>query len=148
MAYKKKLYKFRPKDRQQQIETHFTKENKKTISVNSMAVERDVRQMLADKISGTLVGLWLLLPEHLRLGTWDLLTAWAGSSNANAIDPRLALQMVHESALCLNGLIAIRFDISSIPPSDNIQEATLHLTLNSGVSPLAVVRAATCSPAT
>ena len=104
MAYKKKLYKFRPKDKQQKIETHFTKEQKKTISVNSMAVERDVRQMLADKISGTLVGLWLLLPEHLRLGTWDLLTAWAGSSNANAIVPRLALQMVHESALCLNGL--------------------------------------------
>lgn len=45
------------------------------------------------------------------------------------------------AALCLNGLIAIRFDLSSIPPSDNIQEATLHLTLNSGVSPLAVVRA-------
>jgi hypothetical protein len=104
MAYKKKLYKFRPKDNEQKIETHFTKEQKKTLSVNCISVERDVRQMLADKISGTLVGLWLLLPEHLRLGTWDLLTAWAGSSAANAIKPRLALQMVHESALCLNGV--------------------------------------------
>jgi hypothetical protein len=67
-------------------------------------VERDVRQMLSEKISGTLVGLWLLLPEHLRLGTWDLLTAWTGISEPNAIEPRLALQMVHESALCLNGI--------------------------------------------
>ena len=99
MASKKKLYKFRPKDNEQKIETHFAKEQKKTLSVNYISVERDVRQMLADKISGTLVGLWLLLPEHLRLGTWDLLTAWAGSSAPNAIQPRLALQMVHESAL-------------------------------------------------
>jgi hypothetical protein len=104
MACKKKLYKFRPKDNNQKIETHFAKEQKKTLSVTCSSVERDVRQMLADKISGTLMGLWLLLPEHLRLGTWDLLTAWAGSSAANAIQPRLALQMVHESALCLNGL--------------------------------------------
>jgi len=34
--------------------------------------------MLAEKISGTHVGLWLLIPEHLRLGTWDLLKAWTG----------------------------------------------------------------------
>jgi hypothetical protein len=104
MGYKKKLYKFRPKDNPIEIETHFAKEQIKTVSVNSMSVERNVRQMLADKISGTLMGLWLLLPEHLRLGTWDLLNAWTGTANANAIEPRLALQMVHESALCLNGL--------------------------------------------
>jgi hypothetical protein len=35
-----------------------------------------VRQLLADKISGNQVGIWLLAPEHLRLGTWDLLCAW------------------------------------------------------------------------
>ena len=104
MASKKKLYKFRPKDNEQKIETHFAKEQKRTLSVNYISVERDVRQMLADKISGTLVGLWLLLPEHLRLGTWDLLTAWSGITNPNGIEPRLALQMVHESALCLNGI--------------------------------------------
>jgi hypothetical protein len=60
--------------------------------------------MLADKISGTHVGLWLLVPEHLRLGTWDLVKAWTGKYNALAIEPRLALQMVHESALCVNGV--------------------------------------------
>lgn len=104
MAFKKKLYKFRPKDKEQKIETHYTKEQKKTISVTSFSMERQVREMLAEKISGTLVGLWLLLPEHLRLGTWDLLTAWAGVRNPDVIEPRLALQMVHESALCLNGV--------------------------------------------
>lgn len=60
--------------------------------------------MLAEKISGTHVGLWFLIPEHLRLGTWDLLKAWTGRHDANAIAPRLALQMVHESALCANGI--------------------------------------------
>jgi len=60
--------------------------------------------MLAEKISGTHVGLWFLIPEHLRLGTWDLLQAWTGCHDVNAIAPRLALQMVHESALCANGI--------------------------------------------
>lgn len=60
--------------------------------------------MLAEKISGTHVGLWLLVPEHLRLGTWDLLTAWTGIHDSKALDPRLALQMVHESALCVTGV--------------------------------------------
>jgi hypothetical protein len=60
--------------------------------------------MLAEKISGTYAGLWLLLPEHLRLGSWDLLMAWSGASNADRVDPRLALQVVHESALCLSGV--------------------------------------------
>ncbi len=69
-----------------------------------MSIERDVRQMLADKISGNLMGLWLLVPEHLRLGTWDLLKAWCGSNSDGQIDPRLALQVVHESALCLSGV--------------------------------------------
>ena len=55
--------------------------------------------MLANKVSGTLVGLWLLIPEHLRLGTWDLLCSWSGGG-PEALDPRLALQVVHESALC------------------------------------------------
>lgn len=60
--------------------------------------------MLAEKISGTHVGLWLLIPEHIRLGTWDLLSAWTGIHDPQAINPRLALQLVHESALCVNGV--------------------------------------------
>jgi hypothetical protein len=66
-------------------------------------LERGVRQLLADKISGNLVGLWLLIPEHLRLGTWDLLCGWTGQPGER-IEPRLALQLVHEAALCTSGL--------------------------------------------
>lgn len=62
-----------------------------------------MRQLLSDKVSGHLVGLWLLVAEHLRLGTWDLLRGWTGRSTER-IEPRLALQMVHEAALCARGV--------------------------------------------
>ena len=62
-----------------------------------------MRQLLADKISGNQVGLWLLIPEHLRLGSWDLLRGWTGCSSP-AVEPRLALQLVHEAALCVSGV--------------------------------------------
>ncbi len=62
-----------------------------------------MRQLLADKVSGNLVGLWLLIPEHLRLGTWDLLCGWSAQSSER-VEPRLALQLVHEAALCSTGL--------------------------------------------
>lgn len=67
------------------------------------SIERGVRQLLADKISGNLVGLWLLVPEHLRLGTWDLLCGWT-QQPAQQVQPRLALQLVHEAALCITGV--------------------------------------------
>jgi hypothetical protein len=66
-----------------------------------------VRQLLADKVSGTALGLWLLVPEHLRLGTWDLVLGWAGCA-AERVEPRLALQLVHEAALCTTGIRAKR----------------------------------------
>ena len=68
-----------------------------------VALERGVRQRLADKVSGTLAGLWLLIPEHLRLGTWDLLLGWSGRPTPS-VEPRLALQLIHEAALCMTGI--------------------------------------------
>ena len=62
-----------------------------------------MRQLLADKISGNQLGLWLLVPEHLRLGTWDLLRGWTGGATPD-VGPRLALQLVHEAALCVTGV--------------------------------------------
>lgn len=62
-----------------------------------------MRQLLADKISGNQLGLWLLVPEHLRLGTWDLLRGWTGGATPD-VEPRLALQLVHEAALCVTGV--------------------------------------------
>jgi hypothetical protein len=50
-----------------------------------------------------MVGLWLLVPEHLRLGTWDLLCQWT-SQPSGRVEPRLALQLVHEAALCVAGV--------------------------------------------
>ena len=73
------------------------------VDSDPLSIERGVRQRLADKIGDNLCGLWLLVPEHLRLGTWDLLRAWTGQS-AERMEPRLALQLVHEAALCSNGL--------------------------------------------
>jgi hypothetical protein len=62
-----------------------------------------VRQLLADKVSDNLLGLWLLAPEHLRLGTWDLLLGWSGQT-PQQVGPRLGLQLVHEAALCRSGV--------------------------------------------
>lgn len=50
-----------------------------------------------------MVGVWLLLAEHLRLGTWDLLCGWTGQAGRR-VEPRLALQVVHEAALCTAGV--------------------------------------------
>ena len=62
-----------------------------------------VRERLSDKISGSLVGIWLLVPEHLRLGTWDLLCSFTAQP-PERVEPRLALQLVHEAALCVTGM--------------------------------------------
>jgi Transposase DDE domain len=51
--------------------------------------------------------MWLLVPEHLRLGTWDLLLSWT-SQPTQRVEPRLALQLVHEATLCVAGLRAAR----------------------------------------
>jgi hypothetical protein len=56
---------------------------------------------------GNLVGLWLLTPELMRLGAWDLLCGWT-KQGPEWVAPRLALQLVHESALCLTGMRADR----------------------------------------
>jgi len=45
------------------------------------------------------MGAWLLAPELLRLGAWDLLRGWAGQDGRD-VNPRIALQVIHESALC------------------------------------------------
>jgi hypothetical protein len=41
--------------------------------------------------------------EHLRLGTWDLLCGWTGQAG-DRVEPRLALQLVHEAAVCTAGI--------------------------------------------
>ncbi len=74
------------------------------VKTDPVSVEGQVRQALADKVSGNLLGLWLLVPEHLRLGSWDLLRAWAGGTTGGDLAARLALHLVHEAALCRTSL--------------------------------------------
>ena len=100
MGFKKKLYKFKPNNEPIDILTQRTRKKQKVEHVNSVSIERNVRQLLEDKISGNMVGIWLLVPEHLKLGTWDLLCKWTNSTTDN-VRPRLAMQTIHESALCM-----------------------------------------------
>lgn len=95
---KKKLYQFHPQRPVLELETFRTLRKNRREKLDHLSVERGVRQLLADKISGNLVGLWLLAPEHLRLGTWDLLKSWAGPSLSD-LSSRMAWQLVHEAAL-------------------------------------------------
>jgi hypothetical protein len=69
----KKLYALNPAHPPQYVEAQRSRDKQRTSPADPASLERQVRQLLADKISGNQVGIWLLLPEHLRLGTWDLL---------------------------------------------------------------------------
>ena len=89
------------------IQTVRTVKRDRLEKADAISIERDVRQLLAQKISGDMMGLWLLAPEHLRLGSWELLSAWT-QQPTDAIATRLALQLVHEAALCVTGVRASR----------------------------------------
>jgi hypothetical protein len=50
-----------------------------------------------------MVGIWLLIPEYLRLGIWDMLKSWTRIPDEH-VETRLALQLVNEAALCVKGI--------------------------------------------
>jgi Transposase DDE domain len=85
------------------VDTHTGRSHTAPAPSDPKSLERGVRQLLADKVSGAYLGVWLLVPEHLRLGTWDLLCGWT-QQTPDRVEPRLALQLVHEAALCVRGL--------------------------------------------
>jgi hypothetical protein len=107
-ACKKKLYALQPKKAPPPLPVQRAARRVCLAAPDPRSVERGVRQRLADRISGNLLGLWLLVPEHLRLGTWDLLRAWSGQPAQEALAPRLGLHLVHEAALCRSALRADR----------------------------------------
>jgi hypothetical protein len=102
MAFKKKLYRYRPSS-EPPIKVRINQKRTKAIPCDSRSIEHGVRQFLADKVTGNLAGLWLLVPELLRLGAWDLVCDWTGE-RAERVGPRLALQLIHEAALCRTGV--------------------------------------------
>jgi len=103
MAFKKKLHTYHPGRAPVEIETHRTKEKVRFELCDPQSIERDVRQLLANKVSGNMVGIWLLIPEYLRFGAWDLLKTWSCMPDEQ-VQTRLAMQLVNESALCVNGI--------------------------------------------
>lgn len=103
MDYKKKLHALNPKKGRRDIEIHRTKRESVTCAIDSRGIEREARSLLASKVSGTLLGIWLLIPEYLRLGSWELLKRWSGGRD-NDIAPRLAMQLLNEAALCVKGV--------------------------------------------
>lgn len=84
---------------EQPVEIVQTKRTTVTLRQSPFDNERGVREMLARKVSGSCAGLWLLVPELQRLGAWQLLKGWTGGADSE-LDPRIALHMVCESALC------------------------------------------------
>ena len=103
MAFKKKLYKlsFDKLEEHVAFKIQRTKRQQLSVKVTISGNERQVREQLARKLSGSHMGLWLLVPEYLRLGAWDLLKA-VFSDGSHPLSAQLALQMVNESALCVN----------------------------------------------
>lgn len=81
-----------------------TRRRKRKASVTMQSNERNVREILSNKLSGTHMGLWLLVPEYLRLGAWDLLQGCFSNATNDNLNARIALQLVNESALCVNRL--------------------------------------------
>jgi hypothetical protein len=77
-ASKKKLYTLNPQNLPPPLPTQRAGNRVRIEPADAQSVERQVRQLLTDKVSGNLLGLWLLVPEHLRLGSWDLLRLWSG----------------------------------------------------------------------
>jgi hypothetical protein len=99
-AFKKKLFALNPEKPPPPLPTQRAGKRVRLQPADPQSLERQVRQILSDKVSGSLLGLWLLVPEHLRLGSWDLLRTWSGQLADQALAPRLALHLVHEAALC------------------------------------------------
>jgi hypothetical protein len=112
-----------------------TKRRKIKAKVTLQSIESDVREQLANKISGTHMGLWLLLPEYQRLGTWDILQHLFANTN-DTISTRVGMQLINESALGVNrirakGSLANQgFAIANGLPFLAADE-TVHLLLNS-----------------
>jgi hypothetical protein len=101
-AYKKKLHRYHP-DPQPAIEVQIKRARTKSLPSDPRTIEYGVRQFLADKAMGNLAGIWLLVPELLRLGVWDLVCGWT-EHKPEQVQPRLALQLIYESAICRTGV--------------------------------------------
>jgi hypothetical protein len=102
MVCKKKLFKLNPNKAQEKYIVQTTVVKKLAAKFTEKDNERYCREILSNKFSGTHVGMWLLIPEYLRLGTWDLLKGCFQSNFDNTLHARLGMQLINESAMCIN----------------------------------------------
>ena len=68
----KKLYALNPRKPPPTLPTQRAAKRVVVEPADPRSLQREVRQLLADRLSGNLLGLALLLPEHLRLGQMTL----------------------------------------------------------------------------
>jgi hypothetical protein len=99
MVFKKKLHLLNPDALCFSVNTQYTKRKKRIIKVSVQSNERCWREALANKLSGAHLGLWLLVPEYLRLGAWDLLSGLF--KDTQRLSAQTAMQLVNEAALCV-----------------------------------------------
>jgi len=102
MGFKKKLYELNPDKQPKAVVIQQSKREIRNTAVTTQSNERHVREILSNKLSGTQLGLWLLVPEYLRLGVWDLLKGCFSKTTDDDLNARIGLQLVNESALCVN----------------------------------------------
>ena len=86
-----------------ELQVQRTKRKRTPVRVSLRNNERVVREYLAGKVSGSHLGLWLLIPEYLRLGAWDLLQALF-DGHPNPMAAHLGMQIVNEAAVCVGRL--------------------------------------------
>lgn len=103
-TWEKKLFAQNPfkqrKEVEKKVEVCSGKEKIREFTYTSRSNEREVRTMLSNKITGAFLGILLLIPELLDLKAWDLLKGWTGKLDYD-LEPRLGLQLVNESAICV-----------------------------------------------
>ena len=112
------------------MEQQVSKRRKARLKISPSSNQRRFRQQLAQRVCGTHLGLMLLLPFHLKLGTWPMLKQYLGSADDLAC--HMALQMVHEAAICTNRIrakntlcnqgFAIANGLSFLPTDKQIHE--------------------------
>ncbi len=102
MDFKKKFYRYRP-GLEPTIEVRTTQTRTKPVPCDPRDIEYGVRQFLADKVMGNLARHLAARPRAAplgRLGPGVRLDA----QRPERVEPRLALQLIHEAALCRTGL--------------------------------------------
>lgn len=101
-TFKREFFRYRP-GTEPPLEVRTNQKRTRPVRCDPRSIEHGVRQFLADKATGNLAGIGLLVPELLRLGAWVSACGWTGQP-PTSVWPRLALQLIHEAALCRTGL--------------------------------------------